>query len=354
MLHVVRQIARTLQTDKVEPRFKYIDGDGLLLLVAWSLSMVVLGLFNSDTDLMRVWLVIGPSAVLFYWFARFKLIPQCRRDGTGFFGYMLLALVSLLLACGLIAGILLLILKKQDLSFGLAFFTLLFNIVITAPASWLVYARKEKRIRDLSQLREELGTTHASLDMLRAQINPHFLFNALNTIYGTALQESAPRTADAAQRLGGMMRFMLEGNLKERIRLHEEIDYIKDYIALQQLRISRHPEVSIDIEVPATVSTHLSIAPMLLIPFIENAFKHGISLISRSSIEIKLFVEENRLSFTVANTVHRRPKYDPESDRHGIGLNNVLERLKLLYPERHQIKIKETPNEFVVNLSLQL
>jgi two-component system, LytTR family, sensor kinase len=226
------------------------------------------------------------------------------------------------------------------------------NIVVTVPISWLVFRQWKDKILQMKGLETALGQSEADLQFLKAQINPHFLFNALNTIYGTALQEEATRTAEGVQRLGDMMRFMLHENNLERIPMSKEIDYLKNYIALQELRTEAsetiHIETIIDEACP-----DFSIAPMLLIPFVENAFKHGISLREPSWIRLRLHCEGKKIQYEVRNSIHTRREGDPEKGKSGIGLKNVLHRLKLLYPGRHEFYMHQDEREFFVQLTIQ-
>jgi two-component system LytT family sensor kinase len=153
------------------------------------------------------------------------------------------------------------------------------------PVSWFTFKSRQIKIaEEIKTLKTELGQSDASLNLLKSQINPHFMFNALNTLYGTALQENAGRTGEGIQKLGDMMRFMLHENMKDKIALARDIEYLNSYILLQKLRTSSSKDIVITTEVEHTAN-NLQIAPMLLIPFVENAFKHGISLINHSFIK---------------------------------------------------------------------
>jgi LytS/YehU family sensor histidine kinase len=206
---------------------------------------------------------------------------------------------------------------------------------------------------ELFVLKQELGHSNANLDFLRTQINPHFLFNALNTLYGTALQEKSDRTAQGIQMLGDMMRFMLHENHQQKILLTREVEYLRNYIDLQLLRTSTSPNIVIEPKIEDLLEEKY-IAPMLLIPFVENAFKHGISLKYKSWIRITLHCKNDKLYFDVYNSTHAKSEQDPEKDQSGIGLLNVKQRLSLLYPERHELITRETSEEFFVHLTLQL
>lgn len=199
---------------------------------------------------------------------------------------------------------------------------------------------------------KELIKSKADFQFLRSQINPHFLFNVLNTLYGTALQENAGRTAEGIQKLGDMMRFMLHENNLDFIDMHQEVDYLNNYIALQKLRTQYSPEITIEDNISGQNCKH-KIAPMLLIPLVENAFKHGISLKEKSWIKISLHCNEIDILFEVRNSVHQRQENDPEKDKSGIGFKNVLERLKLIYPGKFQIAVNEDGKEFFIQLSIQ-
>ena len=227
------------------------------------------------------------------------------------------------------------------------------QLFITTPISWLIYQQQKDKILRIRGLETELGQSQADLQFLRSQINPHFLFNILNTLYGTALQENAGKTAGGIQQLGDMMRFMLHENNLDRIAMHKEIEYVKSYIALQQLRTDTSDAISIDTQIDEDFSP-CSIAPMLLIPFIENAFKHGISLVESSWIHLALHCDGKRVQFELRNSVHVRQGVDPEKGKSGVGMKNVLHRLKLIYPDRHEFFMHQDEKEFFVQLSIQL
>jgi LytS/YehU family sensor histidine kinase len=174
----------------------------------------------------------------------------------------------------------------------------------------------------------------------------------LNTLYGTALQEHAEHTAAGIQKLGDMMRFMLHENNLPFIQMNREIEYLRNYISLQKLRTQSSPEISIEDNIQEQVCHH-QIAPMLLIPLVENAFKHGISLKEKSWITISLQCTEKEIVFEVRNSMHPQAANDPVKERSGIGFKNVLERLKLIYPGKHRISVNGDGREFFVQLSIE-
>jgi LytS/YehU family sensor histidine kinase len=151
--------------------------------------------------------------------------------------------------------------------------------------------------------------------------------------------------------LGDMMRFMLHENSRDFIPMHKELDYLQNYIALQKSRIQLSPQLEI-VDNLAEANCGGAIAPMMLIPFIENAFKHGISLNNKSWILINLQCDGQTLKFEVKNSIHRDRGQDTEKDKSGIGLENVKERLRLMYPELHKLDVYSGETEFSILLEL--
>lgn len=195
------------------------------------------------------------------------------------------------------------------------------------------------------KLMEEKLTTE--LAFLRTQINPHFLFNCLNNLYSLALREKIEETADGIAKLSTLMRYTLHDSNSGRVSLTKELGYIEDYLALQNLRIADEDDIFITFDIKGEVMNK-ELAPMLLIPFIENAFKHGLSLKAKTLIKILLEVTDEQLIFTVSNTINHTRKSIEEAS--GLGLANVKRRLELLYPEQHRLDIEKTDEEYKVRL----
>jgi len=149
------------------------------------------------------------------------------------------------------------------------------------------------------------------------------------------------------------MRFMLHENNQDRIDIRQEVQYLQNYIDLQRLRISASEQFDLNVKIDDSLCLR-SIAPMLLVPFVENAFKHGISLQHKSWIDISLFCKDNRLTFKVFNSLHPSQQNDPEQRASGIGLVNVKNRLQLLYPKRHQLHIYQSDREFSIHLEVNM
>ncbi len=187
----------------------------------------------------------------------------------------------------------------------------------------------------------------SELSFLRSQISPHFIFNILNSIVYLIRTKS-----DAAEpvtlKLSELMRYMLYDSEHSHIPLEKEISYLKNYIDLQKVRFEEDVEISFTTEGDAT---NQIIEPMLLIPFVENAFKHGVGMVINPIIDIDLKISEKTLSFTVKNKI--APETTLEKDESsGIGLKNVQRRLELLYPKTHQLAVKNDGEWFEIHLNL--
>lgn len=185
----------------------------------------------------------------------------------------------------------------------------------------------------------------AEIKYLRYQIQPHFLFNTLNNIY--SLIDSAPNSAKTSiHSLSKMMRYLLHESIVNKVPLVKEIDFMERYIDLMQLRVSSN--LSLEKSFPI-VNQPIQIAPLLLISFIENAFKHGIDALQPSHIKIALVIEKEKLHYSVINSSF--PQKEKVTDS-GIGLENLKKRLELLYPNRFELINMENDNIYTAKLTL--
>ncbi|MBN1224606.1 MAG: histidine kinase, partial [Candidatus Aminicenantes bacterium] len=187
------------------------------------------------------------------------------------------------------------------------------------------------------------------LELLKTQINPHFLFNTLNNLYGMARKQEEA-TADGIARLSHLMRYMIHDSQVDRISLDKEIEQIERLIELQKLRFTKEDNIDIDFKIEGRTKSAL-IPPMLMIPFVENAFKHGISLKAPSFIHIHLKTEPATLHLSIRNSCHDIPGRKNEFGS-GIGLQNVKRRLELLYPDSHELMIRREGDVYEVRLIL--
>jgi two-component system LytT family sensor kinase len=203
----------------------------------------------------------------------------------------------------------------------------------------LFVSEKQKKILENERL-------NAELNFLKLQINPHFLFNTLNSIYSQAHFKSE-QTEHSILKFSRIMRYVLYDSAADKIPLTQDLEYISNYIDLQQLRLSKN--ITIQYDVSGAVNG-LSIAPLLLITFIENAFKHGISYTAPSEIKISIAVTGNELSLTVGNAITQSSR----ESAGGVGLINARRRLDVIYPGRHLLDVIENDHLYIVNLKIEL
>jgi two-component system LytT family sensor kinase len=321
--------------------------------VWFSITTFVLTIY-SWSEFLSSWTITIPSGWIMYHLSFRWLFPTALSYRFSFLFYIGIILIYSLAVFFTTAIFLSMFAEEEDFIFSMLGITLFILVFILAPVQWFFFKRLARSNDELFAIKKELGQTEANVDFLRSQINPHFLFNALNTLYGIAIQEKADRTSEAIEKLGSMMRFMLQENVQEKISLVRDLEYLNNYIELQRLRTDINPNIKIQIAIQKDVEPTIQIAPMLLIPFIENAFKHGISLREESHIRVSLEVKQANLYFDVFNNKHARHENDPEKNSNGIGLLNVRQRLQLVYPGKHELVVRETAHDYFVHLVINL
>lgn len=216
-----------------------------------------------------------------------------------------------------------------------------FTFISTAykfTADWFL---NEKIRRNLEN--EKLS---AELAFLKSQVNPHFLFNSLNNIYSLAYQHSE-KTAEAILKLSEMMRYMLQESNEAKVDLCKELRYLDNYIELQKLRFKDHAFISLQI---AGDEGRYTIAPLILIAFVENAFKHGVVSDPENPIKLIITVRKARLKLSIEN---KKSQFNKDLTS-GVGLNNVRRRLDLLYDSKYTLNVSETDFHYYCQLSLDL
>lgn len=189
---------------------------------------------------------------------------------------------------------------------------------------------------------------HAEVDFLRAQINPHFLFNILNNLYALTLKKSelAP---DVVLKLSDMMEYMLYHSTDEKVLLEKEVTYLHNYMELERLRF--RGETAISMQVHAAFQGQ-EIAPHLLLPLVENASKHGLGTRSENGwLSVHIGMQGSTLMVVVENA---KPPSPVRKSKGGIGLGNLRKRLELLYPSRHRLELEDKPNSFLARLEIEL
>ncbi|MGB3548600.1 MAG: histidine kinase [Saprospiraceae bacterium] len=220
---------------------------------------------------------------------------------------------------------------------------------ILAIGSTVVLTYRRRNDHSSNQVESRFLQQDAELKYLRDQVNPHFLFNTLNSIYSLA-KDRSEQTPEVVLQLSTLLRYQLESAQLETVPLRRELDFLQDYLLLEDTRLG--DRCRIEFELSREPARYL-IYPMLLLPFVENAFKHGANISRHPSwIRVVVQVSEGRLDFMVENSVTPVKNSPPTT---GTGINNVRRRLELLYPQRHQLNIDpDQPGRFVIQLKIQL
>lgn len=295
-------------------------------------------------------IVLSTVLIIIFYFNYFFLIPQylLAKKYWHYFTFLLLAIATVLVLSGVI------------------FFLSDFNpetiaktypaiekiipvIIINAASLWLLSIVLSVLWAVYNRLKQtESEKLSAQIASLKSQINPHFLFNTLNNIYAMAI-DTSPRAADMVDKLSEMMRYSMKDTQLDFVLLEDELHYVSNFIELQKLRLDRSVKLEYSgLEmIPA-----LQIAPMLLIPFIENAFKHGVNSEQKSHIKIEMKMNKTEFQFTAVNN---KVKVQRDiSERSGLGIENTKHRLNLIYPSKHLLVINDAEKEFSVSLYINL
>ena len=223
-------------------------------------------------------------------------------------------------------------------------------VVLLASLSYALFTNwvaNEKLKRVL--LEEKLSTEMA---FLKSKINPHFLFNVLNSFYAKTLKHQVPELSEGLLKLAELTRYMVYETNEDKVLLEREIRHLKNFIEVCQLRISDEDDVQIDFDVIGNIDS-VKICPLLLIPFVENAIKHGINVQGKSEIKIQIEIKQQMLYFKVINPIVKVTNGIVDHSS-GFGLDNLRTRLSILYPNTHTIATTTENGNFVAFLSLEL
>ncbi|UOE49714.1 sensor histidine kinase [Mucilaginibacter sp. SMC90] len=226
--------------------------------------------------------------------------------------------------------------------------TSLFIFLMIMALSMAIKTVQQWQLTEQRAARAEADKTSAELSFLKAQINPHFLFNTLNNIYTLAAIKD-DNAADSIMKLSNIMRYVTDDVAEDFVPLQSEIDCISDYIELQRLRIGKNTKVNFEVE---GAIGNKKIAPLVMMTFVENVFKYGISKHEPSGIDIKVDIQELNISFYCKNRIFS--VQNSEFQRTGIGIKNTKQRLEHLYPGKHLLSISSHNNEYIVQLTLQV
>ncbi len=278
------------------------------------------------------------SIMVVIWINHFVLIPYLF-DKKRYFLYVPLLIGSLLFGAYLKI--------YPQVSWSEVAKMLYFLVYTTGTGMAAFFLRRNIMFRRENDEKEKLQK-ETELNYLREQVNPHFLFNALNSIYSLSRQQSS-ETPDLVMQLSELMRYQLESSKKETVLLKEELEFLENYLLLEEKRLGKRCTIEFAIKGDLL---DLRIAPMILIPFVENAVKHGVqSTNEQSTIDIAATIKGATLNFGVANS---KPQKGSSLTKMGLGLENVRRRLKLLYPNGHVLKIDDKEEHYEVQLSIDL
>jgi sensor histidine kinase YesM len=307
------------------------------------------------TDLYYTFLFLCPAAWVVYW--NLHLIERCLP--LEWYGHWLgFSLLLLLLG---VAGYFLIMEYLVDFIFPGYYFIsyyrpgeiLLFlsafwalSTLLTLSKGWFRAQEQKQQIQVL-----EKQKTQAELDALKAQLDPHFLFNNLNSLYSLALEEN-PKTPEAILKLAESLRYVLYEGVGAEVGLAQEIQHFRNYFLLQQWRFGEEMNITLDLEVTPDEQV---IAPLLLLPLLENCFKHvGRNRNQSYAVQGKVRLQGDKLLVVLQNTIAPQSFRSSSPVPGGIGLSNLQKRLEILYPQRHYFNTMSTDDEFIAKLELQL
>ncbi|MDX5418786.1 MAG: histidine kinase [Hymenobacteraceae bacterium] len=222
----------------------------------------------------------------------------------------------------------------------------LFTIVpVFTFLGWLARITENLVLNTIKKEQLEKQAVEAELHYLKSQINPHFLFNTLNNIH-TLVYKQAPAAPEAVLHLSSLMRYMIYESNSVTVPLSREMNYLQDYMSLQQLRYKNNPVVDLGINGDITSGY---VAPLLFIHLLENAYKHSPARLETGAIKVRVALKENTLTLSIENPINKSPG-SALDEPGGIGLPNVKKRLALLYPDQHSLAISNTDELYKVTL----
>jgi len=324
----------------------------LLLVIPYVSTDQVFNALDPALDIKYLLLCLALSAVLIltFYFNYLFLIPRylLPKKYWIYFSFLLLAIATVFVLSGLL--FLFSDFNPERLAkTNPAIEKIIPVIIINAFSLWLVSIVLSILWTVYNRLKQtESEKLSAQMATLKSQINPHFLFNTLNNIYATAI-DTSPKAADMVDKLSEMMRYTMKDTQQDFVLLEDEINYVSNFIELQKLRLDRRVKLEYNSleNIPP-----LHIAPMLLIPFVENAFKHGVNAEQKSRIRIDITINKNEFQLRVVN--NKVNVQQDISERSGLGIINTSHRLNLIYPSKHLLVINETEKEFSVSLHINL
>ncbi|WP_316792941.1 sensor histidine kinase [Pedobacter frigoris] len=335
----------------------------IIHLVFWLVTLIVpiIGAINNDLGSYEITVKYGYFAIInlsIFYINYTLLIPMLIQQKKRY-GLYMLAIVLVIVIMAIIKTFLAAVYSNIILSHHVAasnvpfyeelgtfavqaIFTSGFFIVVSALLKFAIdWVGNEKVQKNLVSEKREM-----ELQFLKSQLNPHFLFNSLNNIYSLAYQKS-DKTADAILKLSEIMRYMIYESNDSWVALSKEIDYVQSFIELQKLRFK--DGASVEMTLQGEIDDQ-RIVPLILISFVENAFKHGIANDPENPIKINIIANQKILHFSITN---KKNTYNKD-EMGGVGLNNVERRLQLLYPDRYKLNIVNSATHYTSELMLDI
>jgi len=230
-----------------------------------------------------------------------------------------------------------------------SFVAFLSNITwVVFPSIILIAIKYYRDQKEIIELKEQKKSTE--LDLLKNQLNPHFLFNTLNNLYALALKKS-DKTPEVIAKLSEILDYILYQCKDDYVSINKEVELLENYIALEKVRYGSRVEVIFENQ----INRNINIAPLILLTFVENAFKHGVSQeLNKALIELSIETTDTKIFFKLKNS---KPKVYAENvirDKDSIGMQNTKKQLDLLYPKRYELLIENTATNYSLELKLQL
>lgn len=324
----------------------------LVYYVGW--VQVYRNFYAELSDLLMVTGVYALAHGSMYYSTQYFLIPRFLKTRRTILFILLFAIQLMLVTFLMYLGIIFILRQPFDSVFGLPAFNFLINLgfsnvfmtsVLLSIKALLDYLRNQR-----NEEKKEKQRLEAELQYLKSQVNPHFLFNTINSVY-VLINQDTRKASETLIKLSDLLRAQLYDFGQDLISIEQEISYLQNYIELEKLR--KGDKLHFEIEIGPEVSG-FRIAPLMLMPFLENCFKHAMAPQSeKNSIRIKLERDNAVFSTSFFNTKDATVEKD-QNQPGGIGLKNIKRRLELLYPHKHELKINDLPNGFEVNLKLKI
>ncbi|WP_350285794.1 histidine kinase [uncultured Croceitalea sp.] len=297
---------------------------------------------NFDDDYSFIVWQLGYAAAIMgvIWVNHFILIPLFY-DKRNYFLYGIL-LIGIIFSCSYLKG------YNRTTGSWIGVYKMFFFLIYTTGTGMAAFFLRRNMIFRRENAEKEKLQKEMELNYLKEQVNPHFLFNSLNSIYSLSRQQS-PETPEVVMQLSELMRYQLESAKKDFVSLKEELEFIENYLLLEEKRLSKR--CTIEFQIEGELSNY-KIAPMLLIPFVENAIKHGAQATNeQSAIDVNVSIKSSTLHVHVVNSKHNMVA---KSTRIGTGLENVKRRLNLLYANEHVLEINDMETAYHVNLAIDI